>query len=131
MTGSPVTVKETDPVRQAAKMMRDQDIGNVLVLRDGAVCGIVTDRDIAIRAVAEGKDPDKTTVKEVASTELVAISPDDDVARAVRIMREKTVRRLPVVDHGKLVGVVSIGDLALERDDGSALADVSAAPGNR
>ena len=118
-------------MRTAATQMRQADIGDVVVLKDGAVCGIVTDRDVVVRAVADGKDPDKTTVGEVCSAQVVAVSPDDNEDDAVRIMREKAVRRLPVVDGGRPVGIVSIGDLAMERDQGSALADISAAPGNR
>lgn len=131
MTTSPVTLQATDTVRTAATKMREADIGDVVVLRDGAVCGILTDRDITVRAVAEGKDPETVKVGDISSANVVALSPDDSIDDAVRIMREKALRRLPVVDGGKPVGIVSIGDLAMERDQGSALADISAAPGNR
>lgn len=131
MTTSPVTLEATDTVRSAATKMREADIGDVVVLRNGSVCGIVTDRDITIRAVADGKDPDTVKIGDISSVNVVALSPDDSVDDAVRIMREKALRRLPVVDGGRPVGIVSIGDLAMERDQGSALADISAAPGNR
>lgn len=131
MTENPVTLQATETVRTAATRMREADIGNVVVMRQGSVCGILTDRDITVRAVADGKDPGKIKIGDICSTEPVALSADDTVDDAVRIMREKAVRRLPVVESGKPVGIVSIGDLAMERDQGSALADISAAPGNR
>lgn len=131
MTENPVTMQVTDTVRAAATRMREADIGDVVVMRDGSVCGILTDRDITVRAVAEGNDPDTMKIGEICSAELVSVSAEDSVDDAVRIMREKAVRRLPVVEAGKPVGIVSIGDLAMERDQGSALADISAAPGNR
>jgi CBS domain-containing protein len=131
MTPKPVTLQATETVRTAATKMREADIGDVVVMKDGAVCGIVTDRDITVRAVADGKDADKVKIGDICSRNLVAVSADDSVDDAVRIMREKALRRLPVVEAGKPVGIVSIGDLAMERDQGSALADISAAPGNR
>lgn len=116
---------------EAARVMRDDDVGDVLVLRaSGSVCGIVTDRDITIRAVAEGRDPAGTTVDDICSHEIVTIEPDADAEEAARVMRERAIRRLPVTDEGKPVGIVSIGDLAIERDPRSALADISAASGN-
>lgn len=130
MTPSPRTVGHQDTVRQAAEAMRDEDIGNVIVCDSGEVCGIVTDRDIAIRVVATGKDPSKTIVGDICSRDLTTISPDDSVDDAVRLMRDNALRRLPVVERGKPVGVVSIGDLAIDLDSHSALADISAAPGN-
>ena len=86
--------------------------------------------DIVVRVVAEGRDPRATRIEDIASRDLTAVSPDDPVDRAVELMRERAVRRLPVVKRGKVVGIVSIGDLAVERDPGSALADISAAPPN-
>jgi CBS domain-containing protein len=80
--------------------------------------------------IAEGRDPRATRIGDIASHDLAAVAPDDPVGRAVQIMREKAVRRLPVVENGKVVGIVSIGDLALDRDPDSALADISAAPPN-
>ncbi|MCA1843240.1 MAG: CBS domain-containing protein [Actinobacteria bacterium] len=104
--------------------------GGVIVLRRERICGVVTDRDIAVRAVAEGRDPGQVRVGDICSRELEFLSPGDAVDDAVRIMRERAVRRLPVVDGGRPVGMVSIGDLVLERDPNSALADISAAPPN-
>jgi signal-transduction protein with cAMP-binding, CBS, and nucleotidyltransferase domain len=132
MTPSPATVPTTATLVEAASKMRQHDVGAVIVLDDSQrVVGIVTDRDIAVRAVAEGRDPKTTTVGDIASKDLQALSPTDSVADAVRLMRELVVRRLPVVENGRPVGVVSIGDLAQERDPDSVLADISRAPANR
>ncbi|MFN2590432.1 MAG: CBS domain-containing protein [Actinomycetota bacterium] len=129
MTAAPETVGTGTTVAEAARKMREIDSGAMVVVDEqGKVSGIVTDRDIAVRAVAEGKDPSTTKVGEVASTDLVTLSPTDTVAKAVDLMRQRAVRRLPVVESGKAVGIVSIGDLAIERHPTSALADISAAP---
>lgn len=131
MTPQTKTVSAGDPVLRAAQMMRDEDMGDVVVMDEGgSMCGIVTDRDIAVRAVAEGKDPSGTRVDDICSKGLTTIRPDDDVDSAARTMRERAVRRLPVTEDGRVVGAVSIGDLAREQDPNSALADISAAPGN-
>lgn len=130
MTASPRTIDHNDTVREAAELMRAEDIGNVIVCDGGEVCGIVTDRDVAVRVVAEGKDPSATIVGDICSKDLTTVSPDDPVDEAVRLMRDNALRRLPVVEGGKPVGIVSIGDLAIDLDSQSALADISAAPGN-
>jgi CBS domain-containing protein len=129
MTAAPETVQTSSTVAEAARKMREIDAGAMVVVDDqGKVSGIVTDRDIAVRAVAEGKDPAATKVGEVASTDLIELSPADTVGHALQLMTERAVRRLPVVESGKAVGIVSIGDLAVERDRTSALAHISAAP---
>jgi CBS domain-containing protein len=129
MTTNPETLPESTTVREAAEAMRANDIGDVVVVDDnGKLSGILTDRDIVVRVVAEGRDPRTTRIGDIASRDLTAVSPDDPVDRAVQLMRDKAIRRLPAVDKGKPVGIVSIGDLALDRDPGSALADISAAP---
>ena len=131
MTTNPETLPESTTVREAAETMRANDIGDVVIVDDnGAISGILTDRDIVVRVVAEGRDPRTTRIGDIASRDLTAVSPDDPVDRAVQLMRDKAIRRLPAVDKGKPVGIVSIGDLALDRDPGSALADISAAPPN-
>lgn len=131
MTTDPITIPQRASVQEAAQAMRDSDIGDVIVLDDSEqVCGIVTDRDIAVRFVAEGKNPAGTPLGEIYSRELQTLSPKDSVGDAVRLMSEKAIRRLPVVDEGKPVGIVSIGDLAATQDPDSALADISAAPPN-
>jgi CBS domain-containing protein len=131
MTPNPQTLSVSATVREAAEAMRANDIGNVIATNDqGRIAGILTDRDIAVRVVAEGRDPRATRIDDIASHDLVALSPDDPIDRAVEAMRERALRRLPVVQDGKVVGIVSLGDLALERDPDSALADISAAPPN-
>jgi CBS domain-containing protein len=110
--------------------MRDSDIGEVIVVEGGNLFGIVTDRDIVVRGIASDKDPSTTRLDEICSRDLATVSSDTPVEDAVRIMRDKAIRRLPVVEAGKPVGVVSIGDLAVERDPVSTLADISKAPPN-
>lgn len=131
MTGAPETLPADRPVVEAARMMRDHDIGDVLVMDGDRLRGVLTDRDIAIRVVADDKVPQDTTIGDVCSSALATARPDDDSEQAAQTMREQAIRRLPVLDGGgKLVGVVSIGDLAVERDDQSTLADISTAEPN-
>ncbi len=131
MTPNPITLPVTSLAIEAARAMRDSDIGDVIVLDGQTICGIVTDRDIVVRAVAEGLDPASTPLMEICSRELTTIAPHESVDKAVHLMREKAIRRLPVVENKRPVGIVSIGDLALERDPESALGNISAAPANR
>ena len=131
MTANPVTLPGTSSVLEAARAMRDSHIGDVIVLENNQVCGIVTDRDIVIRAVAATRDPNTLTLGDICSHSLTTISPTESIEQAVRLMREKAIRRLPVVEGGKAIGIVSLGDLAVERDPESALGDISAAPPNR
>ena len=111
----------------AAEAMRERDIGDVLVVDGERLTGMVTDRDIVIRAIAEQRSPTDTTLGELASKELTTLSPDDSVEDAIALVRGKAIRRIPVVEDGRPVGIVSIGDLAVERDSDSALADISIA----
>jgi CBS domain-containing protein len=129
MTAGPVMVALQTSLAQAAQVMRDLDTGDVLVADSGgALYGIVTDRDIVTRAVADGLDVTMTPVQAVITPSPVSVRPDDDASRAVVLMREHAIRRLPVVDEqGQVVGIVSLGDLAIDRDDRSVLADISAA----
>ena len=127
MTTNPRTVNADATVLEAAQVMRDSDIGDVIVVEDGEVTSIVTDRDIAVRGVAEGRDAESTTVGEIATTGVKAIEPDASVDDALRMMREHDIRRLPVVKNGRPAGIVSLGDLAVEREPDSTLADISAA----
>jgi CBS domain-containing protein len=130
MTAAPRIVDATATVREAAKAMADDDIGDVIVQRDDTLCGIVTDRDITVRAVATGHDADSTKVGDICTRELVTLSPDDTVDDAISVMRERALRRLPIVDGDRAVGIVSLGDLAVESHGEEALADISAAPAN-
>lgn len=93
--------------------------------------GLVTDRDLVVRVLAEGGDVGERTVHQACSEELVSVGPDDAAEDAVRLMRRRTVRRLPVVEDGRAVGIVSLGDLAAESDPGSALGEISTAAPNR
>jgi CBS domain-containing protein len=131
MTAPVVGLSESSTLVEAAQHMRFSDIGDVLVVEGDQVRGIVTDRDIVIRAIAEDRDPNTTTVGEIASRDAVTISPDQPAADAVELMRSHALRRLPVVEDGHLVGVVSLGNLATFRDPESALADISAAAPSR
>jgi CBS domain-containing protein len=130
MTAAPQTLPLDATVREAAKIMAESDIGDVIVIEGGSeeVAGIVTDRDIAIRAVAAGRDPDDITVGDIFSRDLAAVAPTTSVQEALDMMRTLLVRRLPVVEGGLAIGVVSLGDLSQTTDAGSALANISAGP---
>jgi CBS domain-containing protein len=113
MTRSPRTVDTGSSAVDAARLMRDEDVGLIPIVESDRLVGTVTDRDIAVRVVAEGKSPEKTRVADVASRELVTIDPDQDVEEAMRLMAKHQVRRLPVVEEdGKLVGIVAQADIA-------------------
>lgn len=129
MTPDPKVLLKTATVKEAAELMRDDNIGDVIVVNGHKkLYGILTDRDIAIRCGAEGADPDKVTLEEIATKDVTTLSPDATLDLAVTLMREKAIRRIPVVEDGKPVGIVTLGDLAIEKDPTSALADISAAP---
>ena len=118
MTANPSTIEADGFVVEAAKIMKQEDAGVVPVAENGRLIGMVTDRDIAIRVVAEGKDPQSTSIREVASTDPVTIDPQQDLDEALRLMAQHQVRRLPVVEEdGRLVGVVAQADIAREGDD--------------
>ena len=129
MTGDPKTVEASATVQEAAQVMDSSDVGAVLVVENGEVQGIVTDRDIAVRVVAKGEGPD-CSVREACSTGLETLSPDDSIDDAISKMKKADVRRLPIVDDGKPAGIVSLGDLAIATDSDSALADISEASPN-
>ena len=130
MTRNPVTIERDESAAEAARLMARGDMGDVIVTDNGTVSGIVTDRDIAVRLVAEDKDPRTPVAEIISDSELVTATPDMPLDQAVRLMRSRAVRRLPVVQQGRAVGVLSLGDLAMERDQDSALADISVAEGN-
>ena len=130
MTPNPKTLAQSATIMEAACAMRDNDIGDVVVLDNGRLCGILTDRDIVVRALAAGCDPNRTSVGEICSRALVTLAPDDSTGQAVRVMREHAIRRLPIEDGGRVVGIVTLGDVAVDADRRSALADISAAPPN-
>jgi CBS domain-containing protein len=130
MTTDLVSCRSEAPIAEAARHMRDRDIGDVLVVDDGQVRGIVTDRDIVVRCLAEGGDVSKATIGDVCTSALQTVRSDAAIAEAAAIMRDHALRRLPVVDDGAAVGIVSLGDLAVESDPKSALGGISAARPN-
>ena len=130
MTADPVSLPATTTLTEAARRMKDESIGDVLVADGDELRGVVTDRDIVVRAVAEGRDTTSTTLGDVCSADLVTLAPSNAVEDAVRLMSERAVRRLPVVENGRAIGIAAIGDLAIERDPHTALADISAAAPN-
>jgi len=129
MSENPTSVEASATIQEAAQLMDKEDIGNVLVVENGEVQGIVTDRDIVVRVLAQGNGPD-ASVREACTTDLETLSPDDSIEDAIKKMEQGDIRRLPVVDDGKPVGIVSLGDLAKARDQDSALADISSANPN-
>lgn len=129
MTGPVVTLPPDATVADAAEQMRANDIGNVLVAEGRKLFGVVTDRDLVVKAMALGLDP-KTPLERVCTQETVTIGPDADVAEAVKLMADNALRRLPVMADDKIVGILSLGDLAAQRDPDSALGEISAAPPN-
>jgi CBS domain-containing protein len=129
MTADPRSLESGSNVMEAARLMRDEDTGIIPIVEGEKLVGTVTDRDIAIRVVAEGKDPESTTVGEIASRELVTIDPQQNLDEALRLMARHQVRRLPVVEEdGKLVGIVAQKDIALHASDeqtGDVVEDIS------
>ena len=118
MTANPCSIDADKSIAYAAKMMRDENVGLAPIVEGDKLVGTVTDRDIAIRVVAEGKDPEQMTVREAASTNVVTIDPQQDLDEALRLMAQHQVRRLPVVEEdGRLVGVVAQADVARMGDD--------------
>lgn len=123
----PVGAKET--VAVAARSLTHYNIGALPVIQDGNLCGLLTDRDIVTRCLAANRDPNKTTVEQIMSVNVHGIRPDAEVYRAALLMGKLQVRRLPVLDHGKLCGMISLGDLAGQEesvmDAAEALVDIS------
>src|SRR5690242_8848663 len=131
MTAEPAVVEPDTNLVDVARVMRDKNVGCVLVGQGQALRGLVTDRDLVVRGMARGAEPDRTEVSQVASDVTATVAPDDEIGRAIGLMRERSVRRVVVMEGDRPVGVVSIGDLAMERDPDSVLADISAAEPNR
>lgn len=130
MTPNPIALSRDATLVEAAKEMKMNDIGDVIVQDDGKIIGIVTDRDIVVRALAEGANPDQKRLGEICSGNIVSVAPNDPLDEAVKLMRDHAIRRLPVVENDKVVGILSLGDLAIERDQKSALGEISRAPAN-
>jgi CBS domain-containing protein len=117
MSSNPCSIDAEKPVSYAAKMMRDENVGLAPIVEGDKLVGTLTDRDIATRVVAEGKDPDSTTAREVASRDVITVTPDQTLDDALQLMAQHQVRRLPVVEDGeRLVGVVAQADIAQHAD---------------
>ena len=112
MTRDPATLGPESTCREAAALMKRQDCGSLPVVKDGRLVGIVTDRDIVVRGVAGGKDPAHLAVSEIMTPGPTTVSPDMKAEDASKLMSEKQVRRLPVVENGRLVGILAIGQVA-------------------
>ena len=117
MTADPRSISPGDPIVEAARLMRDENVGSLPVSDDGRLVGMLTDRDIAVRVVAEGKSLESTTVGEVFSRNPVAARPDQDLDEALQLMAQHQVRRLPVVEDDRLVGILVQADIALEEKE--------------
>lgn len=127
MTADLTTVESSATLADAARLMKQHDIGNVLIMEGDTLRGILTDRDIVVRAVAEGKDTN-AKVTDIATTDVYTMSCDTDVQEAGREMAQRQLRRLPVTESGKVVGIVSLGDLAVRAEtdaDAKALKGIS------
>ena len=128
MTTDPRCVSPQDSIRAAARIMRDEDTGVVPIVEAGEPVGVITDRDIVVRAVAEGRGLDEP-VGEISTGRVVSVTPDTSVREAAEIMSELQIRRLPVVEDGRLVGIVSLGDIAVKEGSygraGSTLENIS------
>ena len=128
MTENPEACAPSATVADAARVMRDQDVGPVPVVEGDRLVGIVTDRDLVVRVLAEGRDPSSTTLGEIASSDLTTVSPDTDLHEALDLMSASQVRRLPVVEGGRLVGIVAQADIARAADEeqtGEVVQDIS------
>lgn len=129
MTGDPVALEGFCTLTDAARAMRDHDIGDVLVLDHGHLFGILTDRDLVVRAMADNLPP-TTKLSQICTRSPISASPNDTIEDAIQMMREHAIRRLPIVEYTRCVGVISLGDLAEHRDPQSVLANISEAQPN-
>jgi CBS domain-containing protein len=118
MTSNPRSIESSTTVTEAARLMKAEDVGSLPIVDGDQLVGMVTDRDAVIRVVAEGKDPQSTTVGEIASRDLVTVDPEQDLDEAMRLMAQHQVRRLPVAEEdGRLVGILAQADVAREGKD--------------
>ena len=129
MSQNVTTVTTQQSVQEAAELMSQQNVGSIPVVENGNCVGIVTDRDIALRAVSQGQSPQNTTVGTVMTSGVVTGTPEMDVHEAANLMAERQIRRLPVVENGQLAGIVALGDLATQNiyqnEAGEALSSIS------
>ena len=131
MTTNLVTCPSSATIADAARLMRDRNIGDVLVTDSDRLVGIVTDRDLVVRCLADGAGADATLDRACKNGELVSVNPDSGIDDAAKLMRDRSVRRLAVVNDGRAVGIVTLGDLAMKSDPKSALGKISAAQPTR
>jgi len=117
MTADPRSIGKSVSVVEAARLMREQDIGSLPITDDEQLVGMITDRDITMRVVAEAADPNATSVEDVYSRDLISVAPDNDLEEALGLMARHQVRRLPVVEDGRLVGIVAQADIALSENE--------------
>jgi CBS domain-containing protein len=129
MANAPIAARPEASIREVARIMRDEDVGAVLIVDGDELIGMITDRDLAVRALAQGRDPE-TPARTVCSEELWSVDPNLDVVKAANLMREQAVRRLPVVERGTAVGVLSLGDIAILSAPDSVLGGISSAMPN-
>ena len=128
MTQDPATLGPNATIGEAATLMKQEDCGSIPIVDDGRLVGIVTDRDIVVRAIAAGREPKRTRISEIMSADPITVRPDDSVDEAEQAMRERQVRRLPVVEDGRLVGIIVTAQLARnesERETGETIKDIS------
>jgi signal-transduction protein with cAMP-binding, CBS, and nucleotidyltransferase domain len=125
MTPGPIGVDYDQSVGEAARAMRDWGVGAILVVSNGSLYGLVTDRDLVVRAVAGGRGADEP-VGPLSSANLIGVDAGADVHEAMRLMRQHSVRRLPVLEDGQVAGIVSLGDLAMQDEPDLAFAQLSA-----
>jgi CBS domain-containing protein len=131
MSSHLVTCAPNTSIRDVAKKMRDEDIGDVVVTEGGQLRGIVTDRDLVVRCLADATaDVSNAKISDCLSTDVLTVDAKTTTKEAAKLMAQRSVRRLPVVEDGRPIGIVSLGDLAMERDPKSALAGISAATPN-
>ncbi len=128
MTSNPTTVERSTNILEAAKVMAGEDVGPLPVTDGGRLVGIVTDRDIVTRVLAEERDAQSTTVGDICSSDLVTVTPEDDLDQALRTMASAQVRRLPVVEGDRIVGIVAQADVARqapEQQTGEIVEEIS------
>jgi CBS domain-containing protein len=130
MTKNVRCIERGTSLTEAARMMQQDDIGDVLVIDGGSLCGILTDRDIVVRAIAQERDLASTTAGDICSGDLVTVEPSASIEEAKKLMADRAVRRIPVVENGKPCGIVSLGDVAIESNGERPLERISAAAPN-
>lgn len=130
MTANPIVLDASATPEEAACAMRDSNVGDVLVRQGNKLLGIVTDRDLVVRYLADDNESKQSCLETLCTTEVATLRPEDAVEDAIRLMEEHAIRRVPVVEDGEPVGIVSLGDLARSRDPESALGQISRAEPN-